>query len=459
MTGQVLIADRSCDTRILLFSILRDAQYDVAAVATADDARAAMQARAPSVAILGALAGAKGDAGGAERMIRYIRATPGLAHIPLIALCDGPGAAGRMALLRAGADELVARPLREATLLARMRSLLRACETDHALIERHAALRELGFAERRAVFEPPARVAVVSPLRARAEALARGLRADVAYPVEPLSPEAALGGRPGACDLYLIDASGGHGPAGLRLLAELRARPAARHAAVVILHDDADTETAVMALDFGANDLIAREVAPAEITLRVNTQLSRKHQADRARASVEEGLRLAAVDPLTSLYNRRYAMAHAEALARRSAESGRPYAVLIADLDRFKAVNDRFGHPAGDRVLAEVAARLRSDLRASDTLARMGGEEFMALMPDTSPQVALYTARRLCAQVVAHPCVLESGLKLPVTISVGVAVSSGDEPAEAVIARADRALYQSKSSGRNMATMEAATAA
>ncbi|MEM9975043.1 MAG: diguanylate cyclase [Pseudomonadota bacterium] len=455
MTGQVLIADRSCDTRILLSSILRDAQYEVQGVSDAAAARLAMQTQAPSVAILGAL----GGVGEIERLIRFARATPALTHMPLIVLCDAPGADARITLLRAGADELMCRPLREATLLARMRSLLRACETEHTLVERHAALRELGFSETRTFFEPPARMAVVAPRPDRAQQLATALKAEGVYPVETLAPEAALAAQAGACDLYLIDATAGSGAPGLRLLAELRARPGARHAAVVIMHDDADTETAVMALDFGANDLLAKSVAPAELALRLSTQLSRKHQADRVRASVEEGLRLAAVDPLTGLYNRRYAMAHADELAKRSAESGRPYAVPIADLDRFKAVNDRFGHPAGDGVLTEVAQRLRGDLRASDTLARLGGEEFMVLMPDTSPAVALFTARRLCARIAADPCVLASGLKLPVTISVGVAVSSGIERPEALIARADGALYASKSSGRNMATMGVATAA
>lgn len=125
-----------------------------------------------------------------------------------------------------------------------------------------------------------------------------------------------------------------------------------------------------------------------------------------------------------------------------------PPSIDTLDVDFFKQVNDRHGHPAGDAVLREIARRLRHGVRDGDTVARVGGEEFMVLLPGVSEPTALELAERLRAAIAHHPVQLPD-TALPVTISIGVAVTDAAEGADAAIARADKALYAAKHGGRN----------
>jgi two-component system cell cycle response regulator len=188
---------------------------------------------------------------------------------------------------------------------------------------------------------------------------------------------------------------------------------------------------------------------PGELPLRVATQIARKAESDRLRRSVEAGLRLAAVDPLTGLWNRRYALPHIERLAQRAEDTRQTWAVALFDIDRFKQVNDRHGHAAGDRVLAEVAERLRLYTRAVDLVARIGGEEFLVALPEGNLAVARQVAERIRSRVADHPITLPDLPPLSVTVSAGIALGVPGVPVETVLARADRALMRSKTCGRN----------
>jgi two-component system, cell cycle response regulator len=137
--------------------------------------------------------------------------------------------------------------------------------------------------------------------------------------------------------------------------------------------------------------------------------------------------------------------------------------VMVLDLDRFKVINDTFGHAAGDSVLETVAHRLRDNLRPSDLVARIGGEEFLVALPDTTLGAARIAAERLCRAVQADPVVLPDGQDVLVTISVGLALGnddpqSGTETVRQVIERADEALFAAKTEGRNQVTISATAA-
>jgi two-component system cell cycle response regulator len=135
---------------------------------------------------------------------------------------------------------------------------------------------------------------------------------------------------------------------------------------------------------------------------------------------------------------------------------------MVVDLDRFKLVNDQHGHAAGDQVLVEVSRRLTANLRASDLLARIGGEEFLAVLPDCGMAEARRVAERLCEAVEERPIRLASGQGLSVTVSIGVAVAGGAarRPAlvDKVVEQADLALLDSKGSGRNQVTFRLSAA-
>jgi two-component system, cell cycle response regulator len=207
---------------------------------------------------------------------------------------------------------------------------------------------------------------------------------------------------------------------------------------------------------------------PQELALRLNAQLRRKARTDRLRNNVRDGLRAAVLDPMTGLYNRRYAMPQLSKIARQSAQTGRGFAVMLADLDHFKRINDTYGHPVGDSVLTETARRLGSQLGPADMLARVGGEEFMIVVPDTDHSAAFLAADRLCRRINSQPF-RAPGLQEPVhvTISIGVVIAaprssgrtfSGDRSAQTLIGQADRALYEAKDSGRNQVTLIRAAA-
>jgi len=180
-----------------------------------------------------------------------------------------------------------------------------------------------------------------------------------------------------------------------------------------------------------------------------------------ANLKLRQSLRdLSVRDPLTGLFNRRYL---SESLGRelaRSQRRGLPLAVMAFDLDHFKAFNDSYGHPAGDAVLVAFARLLQSRSRSEDIACRLGGEEFVLILPEMDESVALRRAGELMA-VLATLDVIHEGRLLPkLTTSIGIAVFPGHgESADAVLAQADTALYEAKSLGRNRVTVAAAVAA
>ena len=216
-----------------------------------------------------------------------------------------------------------------------------------------------------------------------------------------------------------------------------------------------------MAYDLGADDLVDRDVPAAELALRLRALIRRKHREDDLRAHVQDGLRLAMIDPLTGLHNRRYALPHLAAIAERALLSQGVFAVMVIDLDRFKSVNDRLGHASGDAVLVEVARRLQASLRQGDLLARIGGEEFLAALPETSFEEACHIADRLCRAVEELPIDTGCAAGLRVTVSIGLAVSTATnrtEDAKTIIDRADHALLRAKAEGRNKVTISQSAA-
>ena len=160
---------------------------------------------------------------------------------------------------------------------------------------------------------------------------------------------------------------------------------------------------------------------------------------------------MSVIDQLTGLYNRRYMNNQLEQLMQRSLMGGRPVSVLMADIDHFKAVNDTYGHDAGDEVLQEMAKRLKTNSRVMDVVCRPGGEEFMVIMPDTPGDLACAAAERIRRSVAAEPFVVSGGAReISITLSAGVSTIRGASDTIAdLIKRADTALYQAKAAGRN----------
>jgi len=460
VAGKILIVDDVATNRIVLKVKLSGAHYDTVQASTGEAALRLAQRERPDLVLLDVQLP---DMNGIDVCAR-LKADPATQSIPVVmvtAFADGPA---RLAALRAGADDFLPKPLDELVLLARLRSLLRARETDEELRARETTCRDMGFAEPFSGFTPSARIALVAANREAALAwklaLARHLPNDQLC---SMSREEALTETSGnnLPDAFIIAADLGRPGEGLRLMSELRSRQGTRHSVVCIALPDGMRETAAVALDLGASDLISPDLAnPAraeEAALRLRGQLARKRISDRQRASVADGLRLAVTDPLTGLYNRRYALPHLARIAERAHATGRNFAVMVLDLDLFKTVNDTWGHAAGDAVLIEIAHRLTCNLREVDLIARIGGEEFLVAMPETTLEAAHIAAERLCQVVKERPVLLPDGRgAVPVTVSIGLAMGGGgpdDAAVSDLVQLADRALLGAKAEGRNQVTI------
>jgi diguanylate cyclase (GGDEF)-like protein len=167
------------------------------------------------------------------------------------------------------------------------------------------------------------------------------------------------------------------------------------------------------------------------------------------RKRMEEAAQSAAQsDALTGLANRLLLNDRLRLALSRSRRSGNDVAVLYLDLDRFKQVNDRFGHAAGDRLLKHVALRLRSCVRSSDTVARLGGDEFVVLLEDLRDREHAVAVVEKIIEEMRHPVNLE-GFQVPVTTSIGLAYANAGADADSLLKRADKALYEAKAAGRD----------
>jgi two-component system cell cycle response regulator len=164
----------------------------------------------------------------------------------------------------------------------------------------------------------------------------------------------------------------------------------------------------------------------------------------------EEIYRLTIIDGLTEIHNKRYLLDFLERELARSQRHGCPVSLVLFDIDRFKRINDDRGHLAGDYVLRELAACIKTGVRREELLARYGGEEFALVLPDTSCAEAIRFAERIRAAVEGHPFEYD-GERFPVTVSLGTATTPGNETctSQELIQQADKALYRAKNAGRN----------
>ncbi len=443
MHERILLVDPVPASRILLRAALGEGFATARQAATGAEALEALAKDPPDVTMIH---GQPRDMTSAD-LTRRLKA--GWPSVPVLVVAAAGSGSEVVEALRAGADAVLRRPVDGALLLAQLRSLKRAHGMQEEWQAREETARDLGFSEPGAAWAVRPRVALVG--RPDGTGIAERWRADLAgepdLALVSMDPHAALTGAPADAYILHADLDGPH--AGLALMAELRARAASRNAAVLVILRAEDRSGAVMALDTGASDIVTEQAAPGELALRLTMQLRRKAETDRMRRSVEAGLRLAALDPLTGLWNRRYALPHLDRIAERASQTEQCWSVALFDIDRFKQVNDRFGHAAGDRVLAEVADRLRQHTRSVDLVARIGGEEFLVALPEGDLAVARQVAERIRQRVAETPIEVPGLRPVTVTVSAGIALGAPGVAVTDVLARADRALMRCKAGGRN----------
>lgn len=464
MSGRILIVDGVATNRIQMKVRLAAACHEVVAVGTAQQAIHLLQKDLPEIILLGT---SLPDMTNID-LCRLLRAQPGCRRLPV--LMQVPESQ-RLAALSAGATAIVDGSGDDLTLLARIRGLLRSAGPDpEDSQDMDCATLAGAMQEPAATWRPmdEARIIFVTNQTPAALGWRQALQRELVQPVMICDPERTLieaqAGR--VADIYLIAADIHQSGDGLRLLSELRSRSQSRHAAFVVVLRPEREDMAAVALDLGAGDVLSSQFATAgiaaEAAIIVRAQLERKQLADRRRRETQRNLIWAMVDPLTGVHNRRYAMPQLAEMSAHLAESQNALSVIVMDIDHFKQVNDRYGHPAGDATLIEVADRLRATLPEGALLARIGGEEFLAAIPVQTPGEPFDLAEALRDAVSRRPIRLPSLTgenALHVTISLGVATMTahqhlrGGLTAEGLIARADHALLSAKSKGRNRTVM------
>ncbi|MGO8104953.1 PleD family two-component system response regulator [Rhizobium leguminosarum] len=390
-----------------------------------------------------------------------LKASQKTAHIPVVMVTALDQPTDRVRGLKAGADDFLTKPVNDLQLISRVKSLLRLKTLSDELRIRADTAHTMGIDDLTRAGEGRAdETAQVLLVDGRANSQERIIKAlkPVADVLALSDPQAALfEAAESAFDLVIVNANfDDYDP--LRLCSQLRSLERTRFLPILIITEQGADEMVVRALDLGVNDYIIRPVDPNELVARSLTQIRRKRYNDRLRASVKQTIELAVTDPLTGLYNRRYLDNHLNVLFNRSMARGRPLSVLITDIDRFKHVNDTYGHDGGDEVLREFSNRVRSTIRGADLACRYGGEEFVVVMPDTSPEIAAAVAERLRAAIENAPFMLKhSGEALNVTASFGIAsrIASVLTPGQ-LMKQADLALYEAKNTGRNRVVAAAA---
>ncbi|MFT3996901.1 MAG: PleD family two-component system response regulator [Asticcacaulis sp.] len=379
-------------------------------------------------------------------------------HIPIILITALDGREDRLSGLEAGADDFLTKPVDDVLLEARLKALVRLKHMSDELRQREQSSRRMGLidtAQLQRQIEAPGNVLIVDDNVRQAERLMRGL-GQVHRCAYETDPQAALKIAGGRVDLLVLNLTAtAFNP--LRFIAQMRAAEATRQTPVLGLYSAEERLVLLKALELGINDVLPRPVDMDELMARTRGQIRRKRYADFLRSSLDRSLELAVTDPLTGLNNRRFMDMQLAQLMRRHLKSAEPVSLLLLDIDHFKRVNDTYGHDAGDEVLKEFARRVAQNVRAIDMPCRMGGEEFVVVMPDTGGEDAQTIAERVRQSVAGAPFGLPDGRRLDVTVSVGVSSLNGlGDTLEAFVKRADEAVYEAKSSGRNRVILRAA---
>ena len=468
MPRKVLIVDDIATNRIVLNVKLSSAGYEVVQATNVAEAVTLARQDRPDLV----LATARPDKISPTHFLEAFTSDPKTAKLPVIMLMEGYNPAARLALLKAGAADVMCQPTKVASLLARFRSILRSHDSSEEALLAERISQSLGFCEAPSSFAPPSCTALITPKSTRAKAWCAGLGSGNSNTVFASTDSEILNQTSGYNpDVIVVELAAQTPEEGLCLLADLRAHPRTRHAGLIAVLSEPVEALYCNALDRGADEVLPHGYCAQELALRIDELTVRKRRNDHRRAHMHEGLRAAVRDALTGLYNRRYALPKLANLLVQSAHEGQSCAVMALDVDHFKRVNDVLGHNAGDVALVTLSGLLEAHIRPGDLVARIGGEEFLIIMPNTSHAQAQRTATRLCSVIANHPFRLATHLAPQhLTMSIGVAVqeasrllcespAAADGLADSLLERADAALYRSKRHGRNQVTMSERSAA
>lgn len=456
MSARILVVDDILPNVKLLEAKLSSEYYDVLTATSGEEALQRVAQDSPDIILLDVMMpGMDGF-----EVCRRIKENPAYAHIPVVMVTALTDTSDKVRGLEAGADDFLSKPLNDTALMARVRSLVRLKMTVDEWRNRENTANQLGINENTTnVMNEPveeARVLIVEDQTFESDKIADTLfrDRDIVIPVDSGIKAMELVSEH---DFELIIISLNlKNEDGLRLCSHLKSNERTRSVPILMIATDEDMDRVARGLEIGAHDYVMRPVDRNEILARARTQIRRRRFQDRLQANYEVSLSMALTDPLTGLYNRRYMEVHLQKLLQKNLESKKHLCVLLLDIDHFKNFNDTYGHGVGDEVLKAVAFRLKDSLRSFDLVARLGGEEFVAILPDTNEDMSQFISERLRRSIGERTvkCSAPEG-EVTVTTSIGGAyIEPGEHTVQAVLDRADKALYEAKEAGRNCTVFE-----
>lgn len=456
MTARVLIVDDIPTNVRLLEARLTAEYYEVLTASSGAQALDICQNQEVDIVLLDVM---MPEMDGFE-VCRRLKADPRTHHLPVLMVTALDQPSDRVQGLDAGADDFLSKPVDDTQLMARVKSLVRLKSLTDELRARALTGQQIAIEDAlRAMDSISASggsILIIDTDRRHAERIQAYLTPDHRVDILTEPADAVFQVTGASYELALVSMSlEDFDP--LRVCSQVRTVDHSRNLPIILMADAADKPRVVRALDLGVNDFISRPVDRNELLARVRTQIRRHRYAMELRESVNNTMALAVTDELTGLYNRRYFDRHLNVMLGKAQEQERDMALMILDIDHFKAVNDNHGHDIGDAVLREFAARLKRNIRGVDLACRFGGEEFVVLMPDTDTGQAEAVAERVRQSMAEKSFDVGAGRPLSVTVSVGVSIkeSLADTP-ESMIKRADVALYRAKREGRNRVIFDAA---
>ncbi|MFP4097967.1 MAG: PleD family two-component system response regulator [Alphaproteobacteria bacterium] len=456
MSARVLVVDDILPNVKLLEAKLASEYYEVITATSGKEALEKVQNENPDIVLLDVMMPGMDGFEVCSRM----KSTPETAHIPVVMVTALTDIQDKVHGLEVGADDFLSKPINDTALMARVRSLVRLkMALDEWRIRENAANQFGVVTERTNLMEEPvegARILLVEDRQYDKDKIVNALAADLNIVISaPNGVKAMEMVTAQEFDVLMVSLNL-KDEDGLRLCSHLRSNERTRALPIILIADDKDMARVAHGMEIGAYDYILRPIEKTELVARMRTQIRRKRFQERLRSSYEISLSMALTDSLTGLYNRRYLEVHLDKLIESNAQSKKALAVLIMDIDYFKAVNDTHGHNVGDEVLKIFAERLKNNTRSFDLVARYGGEEFVVILPDVSPERAYMIAERLRRSIGDTPvrCSIEEG-SIKVTTSIGgVVLESGKHNIEEVLGRADKCLYEAKKTGRNRTIFE-----
>jgi two-component system cell cycle response regulator len=451
MTALILVVDDVPANVKLLEAKLTNEYYDVITAKDGFEAIAQAKQHKPDIILLDVMMpGMDGF-----ETCRRIKADVSISHIPVVMVTALSDPSDRVSGLEAGADDFLTKPINDTALLARVRSLVRIKVLLDELRLRDKTGIQMGILnENQNSFTSDvsgAHVVLIDDDIVQSSKLTEKLKEH--YRVTTVDEASqAIPTLQSLFDVDLIVISTQLNDAdALRICAHMRNVESIRNVPIIMLVDDAEMQLVLKGLELGINDYLLLPVDHNEMAARVKTQIRRKKYQDALKQNYQSSISMAVTDALTGLYNRHYLDAHLQNMVTNCLQNNKPISLLIMDMDHFKSVNDTYGHDVGDEVLKQLAKHIVATVRSSDLAARIGGEEFVILMPEADARAAFGLAERLRQSVERTPFKISHAVgEIQKTLSIGLSSLnfSGDTPAE-LIKRADNALYQAKHGGRN----------